>query len=128
MVRQNAKLWYKVAQLHLRGLEDMENSVATLRNSLPLVPNQNTSKIMVHAQFAPPDGANPVNMHAYIDTHDHLLSLNMEKTLMNLQTSSLHMVPEAGVNITSAPKKSRGTTLTKAGSTRAPDPPKVVLQ
>ncbi len=29
MIRQNAKLWYKVAQLHLRDLEDMEESIAT---------------------------------------------------------------------------------------------------
>jgi hypothetical protein len=26
MVRQNTKLWYKVTQLHLRDLEDMEDS------------------------------------------------------------------------------------------------------
>jgi len=39
MIRQNAKLWYKVAQLHLRDLEDMEESVATLRKSLPVIPN-----------------------------------------------------------------------------------------
>jgi hypothetical protein len=29
MIRQNAKLWYKVAQLHLGDLEDMEESIAT---------------------------------------------------------------------------------------------------
>ncbi len=39
MIRQNTKLWYKVAQLHLRDLEDMEESIATLRKSLPVVPN-----------------------------------------------------------------------------------------
>ncbi len=40
MIRQNAKLWYKVAQLHLRDLEDMEESIAILRKSLPVVPNR----------------------------------------------------------------------------------------
>jgi hypothetical protein len=29
MVRQNAKLWYNVARLHLRDLDDMENEVTT---------------------------------------------------------------------------------------------------
>jgi hypothetical protein len=47
MIRQNAKLWYKVAQLHLCDLEDMEESIATLRKSLPVVPNCNTGKIPV---------------------------------------------------------------------------------
>jgi hypothetical protein len=72
MIRQNAKLWYKVAQLHLRDLEDMEESVATLRKSLPVIPNRNTGRIPVKAQFAPPEGSHIVNMQAYVDTHDHL--------------------------------------------------------
>ena len=33
MIRQNAKLWYKVAQLHLRDLEDMEESICLLYTS-----------------------------------------------------------------------------------------------
>jgi len=88
MIRQNAKLWYKVAQLHLRDLEDMEESIATLRKSLPVVPNRNTGKIPVQAQFAPPQGAHVVNMQAYSDTHDHLLTLIPEKSPMNLRTNS----------------------------------------
>ncbi len=71
MIRQNAKLWYKVAQLHLRDLEDMEESVATLRKSLPVIPNRNTGRIPVKAQFAPPEGSHIVNIQAYVDTHDH---------------------------------------------------------
>ncbi len=35
MIRQNAKLWYKVAQLHLRDLEDMEESVVVAGNTQP---------------------------------------------------------------------------------------------
>jgi hypothetical protein len=88
MIRQNAKLWYNVAQLHLRDLEDMEESISTLRKSLPVVPNRNTSKIPVQAQFAPPQGAHVINMQAYSDTHDHLLTLIPEKLPMNLQTNS----------------------------------------
>ncbi len=56
MVRQNVKLWYKVAQLHLQDHEDMEKSIAVLRKSLPLVPNWNTGKIPVQAQYAPTPG------------------------------------------------------------------------
>ncbi len=88
MIRQNAKLWYKVAQLHLQDLEDMEESIATLRKSLPVVPNRNTGRIPVQAQYAPPQGAHVVNMQAYSDTHDHLLTLIPEKSPMNLQTNS----------------------------------------
>jgi hypothetical protein len=88
MIRQNAKLWYKVAQLHLRDLEDMEENIATLRKSLPVVPNRNTGKIPVQAQFAPPQGAHVINMQAYADTHDHLLTLILEKSPMNLRTDS----------------------------------------
>jgi hypothetical protein len=100
MVRQNAKLWYKVAQLHLRDLEDVENSIATLRKSLPLVPNRNTSKIPVRAQFAPPDGAHVVNMQAFADTHDHLLTLRPEKAPLNLRMSSLFLASESDANAT----------------------------
>jgi hypothetical protein len=88
MIRQNAKLWYKVAQLHLRDLEDMGENIATLRKSLPVVPNHNTGKIPIQAQFAPPQGAHVINMQAYADTHDHLLTLIPEKSPMNLRTDS----------------------------------------
>jgi hypothetical protein len=37
MVRQNAKLCFKAAQLHLKDLEDMENNIMTLCKSLPEV-------------------------------------------------------------------------------------------
>jgi hypothetical protein len=66
----------------------MEESIATLRKSLPVVPNCNTGKIPVQAQFAPPQGAHIVNMQAYTDTHDHLLTLILEKAPMNLRTDS----------------------------------------
>jgi hypothetical protein len=121
-VRQNAKLWHKVAQLHLRNLEDMEDSFATLRKSLPVVPNHNTGKIPVRAQFAPPSGAHIVNMQAYRDTHDHLLTLRPEKSPINLRTSSQFPIEETKANVTWILKtvKSFGPTLTKAGGTRTP--------
>jgi hypothetical protein len=120
MVRQNAKLWYNIAQLHLRDLEDMGNSIATLQKSLLLVPNRNTSKILVRAQFAPPEKVHVVNMQAYMDTHDHLLTLRPEKTPINLRTANQFSVPKPNANITSSTLKSVGPTLTKARGTRAP--------
>jgi hypothetical protein len=103
MIRQNAKLWYKVAQLHLRDLEDMEESVATLRKSLPVIPNRNTGRILVKAQFTPPEGSHIVNMQAYVDTQDHLLTLIPEKTYTSCNTNSQMMVETNGLrNVTRA--------------------------
>jgi hypothetical protein len=121
MIRQNAKLWYKVAQLHLRNLEDMEESIATLRKSLPVVPNRNTGKIPVRAQFAPPQGAHIVNMQAFADTHDHLLTLIPEKKPMNLRTDSQMPVEMTGPRNVTRPSTSgqmTGPTITKAGRPR----------
>jgi len=118
MIRQNAKPWYKVAQLHLRDLEDMEESIATLRKSLPVVPNRNTGKIPVQAQYAPPQGAHVVNMQAYSDTHDHLLTLIPEKSPMNLQTNSqgsVEMPEPRNITRTNPAMKTTGPTITKAG-------------
>jgi hypothetical protein len=118
MIRQNAKLWYKVAQLHLRDLEDMEESIATLRKSLPVVPNRNTGKIPVQAQFAPPQGAHVVNMQAYSDTHDHLLTLIPEKSPMNLRThsqSSVDISEPRNITLSSSAGRTTGPTITKAG-------------
>jgi hypothetical protein len=118
MIRQNAKLWYKVAQLHLHNLEDMEESIATLRKSLPVVPNCNTGKIPIRAQFAPPQGAHIVNMQAFTDTHDHLLTLVPEKQPMNLWTDSQMPVEMAGPRTVTNPSTSgwvTGPTITKAG-------------
>jgi hypothetical protein len=122
MVRQNAKLWYKVAQLHLRDLEDMEDSVATLRKSLPVVPNRNTGKIPVRAQFDPPNGAHVVNMQAYREMHDHLLNLRPEKSPINLRTSSQGSFGEAKADIPQTLKtvKSFRPTITEAGGTQTP--------
>ena len=50
MVKENARLWYKVAKLHERDLEDMENNIASLRNSLPVVIGASTGKIPFQAQ------------------------------------------------------------------------------
>ena len=118
MIRQNAKLWYKVAQLHLRDLEDMEESIATLRKSLPVVPNRNTGKIPVQAQFALPQGAHIINMQAYSDTHDHLLTLILEKSPINLRTDSQASVEMSEPRNITRPNSSSRTTkpsITKVG-------------
>ncbi len=118
MIRQNAKLWYKVAQLHLCDLKNMEESIATLRKSLPVVPNRNTGKIPIQAQFAPPQGAHIVNMQAYTDTHDHLLTLIPEKSPMNLRTDSQASVEMTGPRNITWPNSSgqtTGPTITKPG-------------
>jgi hypothetical protein len=106
MNRQNSKLWYKVAQLHLRDLEDMEDSIATLRKLLPVVPNHNAGKIPVQAKFTPPQGAHVVNMQAYTDTHGHLLTLIPEKSPMNLQTDSQMPVEMTGPRNITRPNSS----------------------
>ncbi len=80
MVKENARLWYKVAKLHIRDLEDMENNIASLRNSLPVVIGASTGKIPFQAQYAPTAGANLYNVDAFCDTQDHLLTLTMSGT------------------------------------------------
>ena len=45
-VKENARLWFKVAKLHIRDLEDMENNFTALRNSLPAVIGTPTGKIL----------------------------------------------------------------------------------
>jgi hypothetical protein len=77
MVKENACLWFKVAKLHIWDLEDMENNVAALRNSLPTVIGAPTSKIPFQAQYAPTSGTNLYNMDAFCDTQDQLLTLTM---------------------------------------------------
>ncbi len=74
LVKENARLWFKVAKLHIR---DMENNVAALRNSLPAVIGAPTGKIPFQAQYAPTPGANLYNVDAFCDTQDHLLTLTM---------------------------------------------------
>jgi hypothetical protein len=38
MVKEKARLWHKIAQLHLRDVEDLEHNVAALQNALPTIP------------------------------------------------------------------------------------------
>ncbi len=107
-----------MAQLHIQGLEDMENIVAVLRKSLPLVPNQNTSKIPVQAQYAPPPGSHVFNLNAYVDKQDCLLSVGLEKTPYNLMSKNVQGILESKFNITTAREKSQGPTLVKKGGTK----------
>jgi hypothetical protein len=80
LVKENARLWFKVAKLHIRDLEDMENNVAALRNSLPAMIGAPTGKIPFQAQYSPTPGVNLYNVDAFCDTHDHLLTLTMSGT------------------------------------------------
>ncbi len=80
MVKENTRLWFKVAKLHIRDLEDMENNVAALQNSLPAVIGAPTGKIPFQAQYAPTPGANLYKVDTFCDTQDHLLTLTMSGT------------------------------------------------
>jgi hypothetical protein len=53
MLRQNTKLWYKVARLHLRDLDGMENDITTLQKSLPDVPNRSMGHLLFEANYTP---------------------------------------------------------------------------
>jgi hypothetical protein len=44
LVWENARLWHKIAQLHLRDVEDLEHNVASLRNALPTIPTPVTAE------------------------------------------------------------------------------------
>jgi hypothetical protein len=49
LVWENAGLWHKIVQLHLREVEDLEHNVAALRNALPTTPNSSYGRIPVSA-------------------------------------------------------------------------------
>jgi hypothetical protein len=75
LVRENARLWHKIAQLHLRDVEDLEHNVGALRNALPTVPNSNSGRIPVMAPYSPRSDSNIFNVDSFTDTQDHLLTL-----------------------------------------------------
>ncbi len=68
MVRQNAKLWYKVARLHLQDLVDMENEVTMFCKSVPDVPDRSTGRLPFEADNMPAPRANFFQVDAYTDT------------------------------------------------------------
>jgi hypothetical protein len=111
-----------VAKLHIRDLEDMENNVAALRNSLPAVIGASTGKIPFQAQYAPTPGANLYNVDAFCDTHDHLLTLTMSGThYSNLikENTTLHSVSESQsyFNFSNVKPSPTRTTTTMTGPT-----------
>jgi len=123
-VKENPCLWYKVAKLHIRDLEDMENNVAALRNSLPTVIGAPTGKILVQAQFSPTAGANIYNVDDFCNTHDHLLTLTVGGTHYSYllkENSTLHSVSESQsyFNISNVrPTSTRSTTSTSQTTTK----------
>jgi hypothetical protein len=124
MVKENARLWYKVAKLHIRDLEDMENNIASLRNSLPAVIGVSTGKIPFQAQYAPTPGANFYNVDAFCDTQDHLLTLTMSgthysKLLRENTTSHSVDVSQSYYNVSGVkPAPTRATTSTSRTTTK----------
>ncbi len=52
-VKENTRLWFKVAKLHIWDLEDMENNIAALRNSLPAVIGASTGTICPYSWCQP---------------------------------------------------------------------------
>ena len=86
-----------------------------------MVPNRNTGKIPVQAQYAPPQGAHVVNMQAFADTHDHLLTLIPEKSPVNLRTNSqgsVEITEPRNITRTNPAVKATGPTITKSGRHR----------
>jgi len=124
MVKENARLWYKVAKLHIRDLEDMENNIASLRNSLPAVIGASTGKIPFQAQYAPTPGANLYNVDAFCDTQDHLLTLTMSgthysKLLRENTTSHSVDISQSYYNVSGVkPAPTRATTTTSRTTTK----------
>jgi hypothetical protein len=123
-VKENALLWFKVAKLHIWDLEDMENNVAALKNSLPAVIGASTGKIPFQAQYAPTPGANLYNVDAFCNTHDHLLTLTMSSThysnLLRLNTT-LHSVSvsQSYFNVSNVnPTSTRSTTTSSRTTTK----------
>jgi hypothetical protein len=70
------KLWKKVADLHLRDLDDIEHHVSSLRNALPPLPNRRKDQVYFKGTYS--TVADETEKHLvgpYPDTSDHLLSL-----------------------------------------------------
>jgi hypothetical protein len=73
-VRANTMLWKRIAALHLRDVEDIENHISSLRNALPPMPGQDQDQVHVKSPFVPPrPNAEQLLVHPYPDTRDHLL-------------------------------------------------------
>jgi len=97
LVRENARLWHKIAQLHLRDIEDLEHNVGALRNALPTVPNSSSGQIPVMAPYSPRSDSNIFNVDSFTDSQDHLLTL----TASGVHYSHLTKEPEHQANTTS---------------------------
>jgi hypothetical protein len=75
-IRAQGKLWKKVADLHLRDLDDIEHHVSSLRNPLPPLPNRRKDQVYFKGTYS--TVADETEKHLvgpYPDTFDHLLSL-----------------------------------------------------
>jgi hypothetical protein len=74
LVRANTMLWKRIADLHLRDVEDIEHHISSLQNALPPVPGQNPDRVHVSSPYVQARAnAEQFFVHPYPDTHDHLL-------------------------------------------------------
>ena len=75
-IRAQGKLWKKVADLHLRDLDDIEHHVSSIRNALPPLPNRRKDQVHFKGTYATiADDTEKHLVGPYPDTSDHLLSL-----------------------------------------------------
>ena len=78
MVRANTMLWKRIADLHLRDVDDIEHHISSLRNALPPVSGRNPDQVHVNSPFVQAKtNAEQFYVHPYPDTHDHLLFTGM---------------------------------------------------
>ena len=78
LVRANTMLWKRIADLHLRDVDDIEHHISSLRNALPPVSGRNPDQVHVNSPFVQAKtSAEQFYVHPYPDTHDHLLFTGM---------------------------------------------------
>jgi hypothetical protein len=78
LVRANTMLWKRIADLHLRDVDDIEHHISSLRNALPPVSGRNPDQVHVNSPFVQArTNAEQFYVHPYPDTHDHLLFTGM---------------------------------------------------
>jgi hypothetical protein len=74
LVRANTMLWKRIADLHLRDVDNIEHHISSLRNALPPIPGRNPDRVHVSSPSVQARAnAEQFFVHPYLDTHDHLL-------------------------------------------------------
>ncbi len=74
LVRANTMLWKRIADLHLRDVDDIEHHISSFLNALPPIPGKNPDRVHVSSPYVQARAnAEQFFVHPYPDTHDHLL-------------------------------------------------------